>query len=497
MSTIVVNTREEWINYWLKCYSVRNPDADVGPGSYPWLRASVMADTLIIMSNDALAISDAIPLDNMTGLQLDAKYGSKLPRNLDTKSSGLITFSGGPAGATIVTGDLLSNSSTKNQYQVISVTNAFTNGQQIAVESVDPGLGQNLAPGAVLQWTSPRPGSYATAVVFSSPDGEGIIGGRTAESDDEYRNRIRDWNANPVGHGNEGDIATLIEASREHGVPVEKSFVYPAIHGPGSASYSFTVKRDNYWESRAPTATQRTLVYAYVASQLPGDFALTPSAIIEQDAFVDLSVDLDTRSAQWTDATPWPVYAAYYDERIIVSAITSPLVFELNTQNGLYSGVIAPSIGNTIAMYDRAFGVFRRKKILTVTGTGPWAITCDSSALQSDTSFTPTFGLSVSPWFDAINDCSAEAGKHVALLGPGEAVPYVSIPEDGTRMRRQPRPYPAQFDDRITQSIAFDVQTKVPSVATCLMLSAIQTPPVGSALVNNLLTIADLGIFKA
>lgn len=496
MVDLVVKSREEWRDYWLRCYSNRNPDADVGPGSYPWLRASVQAETLTILSADALAISDSIPLDNMTGSQLDAKYGDKLPRNLETNASGYVTVSTVVTGATITIGTLLVHPSTRNQYKVTSATGAHLNGTQIAVESVDPGTGQNLAPGEVLQWVSPPIGCYATVVVFTSPDGEGLIGGRGIESDDEYRERIRDFNANPIGHGNEGDVIALVEASREHGVPVEKCFVYPAAMGPGTLSYTFTVKRDNYWESRRPSSAQLTDVFAYVTGQLPGDFSITPAALYATDCVVDIGVTLDPRYGQWADFSPWPIYYARGAGQLVIGTVTSATTFQIVTDNAVYTSVTAPVAGNTIAVFDSALGVFRKKKILTVGGTGPWSIVCNTTADQSDVTYTPTAGQAVSPWFDAINSVAAEAGTHFAKMGPSENVATVSLPEDGTRMARQPRAYPDQWDNTLTTAIAYRIKSNVPQVASCSLLAASPTTPtLGTIAANYILSLADLSTY--
>lgn len=495
MTELVVKSREDWRDYWLKCYKNRNPDADVGPGSYAWLRASVLAESLTVMSATALAISDSIPLDNMTGSQLDAKYGNKLPRNLESNASGYITISTGSAGSNIHQGDLLTHSATRNMYAVTSVTATYLNATQLAVESVDPGLGQNLTPGQVLQWVSPRAGCYSTATVFQAPDGQGIVGGRATESDDEYRERIRAFNASPIGHGNEGDVMALIEATREHGVPVEKGFVWPAILGDGTLCYTFTVRRDNYWESRLPSSTQITEVFDYISGKLPGDFAITPANIDPWNTKVSLSVSLDPRYGQWADIAPWPVYVSTTNGAYVIGTVTSALAFTIVTDNATYGGTTAPVPGNTIAVFDSAKGAFRRKKILTVGGAGPWTITCDGTANQSDTTYTPVAAQRVSPWFDAINDCAASAGQHIAKLGPGEIVSSANLPEDGTRMARQPKPYSNQWNNSITPDIAFDVKATVTPIATCELLSASPaTAQLGSVSTLNLLTLTDLSI---
>jgi hypothetical protein len=337
--------------------------------------------------------------------------------------------------------------------------------------------------------------------VFLAPDGSGIIGGRSTESDDEYRERIRDFNANPIGHGNEGDLIALVEASREHGVPVEKCFVYPAVMGPGTVSYTFTVKRDHYWESRRPTSGQISTVFAYVSGKLPGDFSITPAGIGTTDTVIYLSVSLDQRYVTWSDFTPWPEYHAPTAGLVYVSASASATQFTLATDNSVYVGVNAPSAGTTLALFDAPFGVFRRKKVLTVTGSGPWDIVCDATLEQSDVTYKPVVGQSPSPWFDAINECAAVVGAHMAQLGPGETVPISLLPEDGTRMARQPRPYPGQFNSDLTGKIALDVVSGVPAVASCTLnptTNTVTTPNItGLVSIVSILDAVDVAIFKA
>lgn len=500
---LVVKNREEWRQFWLDNYQNRNPDADVGPNSLPWARGSVMADMLSIQSNNALVISGGIPLDSLVGDQLDLKYGTRLPRILSTKSSGYITLECGTSGTEIRNLDQLVCGATSNKYQFTGVTDTYLNSEQLSIQSVDPGLGQNLDPGTVLQWSSQRAGCYATVTVWEQTDGSGIAGGRERESDEEYRGRIRSYLANPVGHGNEGDLLVLLEESSPndalgrpgHGMPVQKGFVYPAVQGPGTFGCAIVMKAENNFETRAPSSAQLTAVLNYVAQYMPDVDMIFMAAITNQVNNVYLSVTLDTRAAQWSDAAPWPPYVAPGSGQYIVTGYTDATTFQLGVDNATYGGTTAPAVSNTIALWDRAHGAFRRKKILTVVGAGPWAITVDTTGGQSDVSYTPEVYQVVSPWFDAINEVAAAEAATIAKLGPGQMNAW--DPGDGKRMMRIPLPSPTEWPLGVTARIAFDVTKSVPAVADATLLyTENSAPTVGDTSHVHLLYLADLGIYK-
>jgi hypothetical protein len=502
--SLVVKTRDEWRQFWTENYANRNPDADVGPNSLPWTRACVNADVLAMMSNNALVMAGGIPLDSLVGDQLDLRYGSRLPRNVSSRSSGYITLESGLSGSTIPTNQRLVFPATQNLYEYVGSATAFSNGQQIAIRSVDPGIGQDLDAGSVLQWITPPAGCLPSAKVFEQPNGKGLYGGRSQESDEEYRNRIRAFNANPVGHGNEGDLLVLLEESSPntalsrpgHGVPVEKGFVYPAIRGPGTIGVAFTVKRDNYWESRVPTSGEMTVVLVYVSAYMPASDVIFMAAVTEQPVNVNLSVTLDTRVAQWTDTAPWPPYLAPSAGSYVISSATSPTAFVVARDTGSYSGAVSPSTGTTIGIYDQAAGVFRRKKILTVGGGGPWTLVCDQALAQSDITYTPVSGQVVVPWFDGINQVAESVGKAFSKRAPGEMTAW--DPQDGKRMLRIPRPTATEWPENISARLAYDVTNETQSVADATFLYASSTAPmVGDETEVNMLTLLYLGIYKA
>jgi hypothetical protein len=500
---ITVKNKDEWREFWLQCYGNRVTDADVGPNSFPWARASAIADCLSIQSANAQIMAGGIPLDSLTGDQLDKKYGEKLPRIVATKASNYITIECGSAGTTILNGDRLSFGSTRNQYEHTGATTLYVNGQSVPVRSVDPGSGQNVAAGTVLNWSLIRAGCYATCKVFEMPNGDGLTGGRDAESDEEYKNRIRAFNANPVGHGNEGDLLVLLEEAASnptlgrpgHGVPVEKGFVYPAIRGPGTIGCTFLVKADEYWATRAPTSGQLTTVLNYVSQYMPSMDMIFMAPPLATYVNIDLKLTLDPRAAQWADAVPWPPYRARGSGMLVITAAPDALHFTIGVDSGTYSGVTPPAVGNSIALYDRLAGAFRRKKIGAISGTGPWDITVDTTSGVSDYSYQPGTSAAVSPWFDAINDVATAVGKTFAKLGPGEMT--ANDPGDGKRMMRVPFPAPASYPKDVTARLAYDVVNAVQSISDGTFLRDTQSAPVGDTAGVYLVTLFDLGLFKS
>lgn len=506
MPELEVMNADQLRNFMLRNTGNRNPDIDTGPDGLPYVLLSGVAEALAIQSQNAKIIANGNALDFMSEADVTAKYGTRFPRQGDTNASGYVTIACAGTGTTIRVGDTLLHSDTKNTYRVtIASDTAYTNGQQVPVESVDPGAGQNLAAGTVLSWSLQRSGCYSSATVYQMPDGKGLSGGRSQESLDEWKERIRDGLAMPAGHGNEQDIIQLIEdvtgrvlpdgtKTAGHGVPVEKGFIIPALRGPGTAAIAFTVKRDNWWESRAPSSAQMSTVYNYVVARLPRDFSLWVLSIADTTTAVDISVTLDARSVQWADFTPWPSYAATGAGKKVVTSATDPLTFTIETDDADYTGEVSPIVGQTIGCFIPSIGTFVRKKLLTVSGTGPWHVTADPAAGASDATYLP-YGT-VSPWTDALPAITAAVGNHIAKLGVGECIP--NPPGDGVRQERIPRPAPGNWDNKITARVAFDVVKNAAGISDAQFLAANPPELTPFSLISTSAFVLDtLGVFSS
>jgi len=139
---------------------------------------------------------------------------------------------------------------------------------------------------------------------------------------------------------------------------------------------------------------------------------------------------------------------------MVVSAVTSATAFSVDCAGGARTGAVAPQAGNNIAVYDVDGGAFRQKRILSVSGTGPWAITVDSSNGVSDTTYTPVVGQRVCPWSDSLDALIAPVIAFLGTMGPGEQFPTFFDP--GLRQKRNPpspRFWPSVITSRLDSSI--------------------------------------------
>lgn len=509
-------TRDEWRSVWLQFYRNYYTEADgtpipvdVGPGSYPWIRASVIAGVLAMQSATAKAIANAQLLDSLSGTDLDTKYGSRIPRVSSTKASGYQVMECGSAGTPIQSGDELVCGATGLLYRFSGTTTAYTNGQIVPVESVDFGLGQNLAPGSVLTWVTPRAGCYATCLTWEASPGRGIWGGRESESDESYRERIRAFQANPAGNMNEGALIALLEESSPnealgrpgHGVPVEKGFAYPAIRGAGTCGLAFTVLADNDFETRYPSSGQLSTVFGYVSQYAHARDMLFMAAMLGHSTRIDVLVTLADAAVQWANYTPWPAWRERDNGMLVISTSPGALSFAIAADNSDYVGVAQPVAGTVVGVFDSSTGSFKRKRIATVTGTGPWTVTIDPSPVYSDATFVPVEGKCVVPWFDSINEVAASVLRTMATHGPGEMTAH--DPQDGKRMKRVPTPTPRSWPKVISPYVVGNIPDDVTSVdaaaypvGTFSSGATVTTPSVGSTAVVYMLEMTDLGVFK-
>jgi hypothetical protein len=169
----------------------------------------------------------------------------------------------------------------------------------------------------------------------------------------------------------------------------------------------------------------------------------------DENADIVYAVTWAESATGWEDVAPWPPYyaPAATPGGIVVSAATSATSFTLDTDDSDYTDVQQPQNGQTIAFYDPDEFVFRRKRILSFTGTGPWVITCDTTNDVSDTSYTPAVGQRACPWSDSLDILLPGIHAYFDSLGPGEV--FASFYDEGRRQKRQPRP-PREWPHTLT-----------------------------------------------
>lgn len=468
MAEIIVKTRDQWRDDYLKWIRLRNPLAKTGPGESYWLMASSTADQLAVMSANALVLSGRAGLGNMTGQQLD-DYGDPigLPRGAAGGASGWVEIQAGVSGTTIQEDDEAVNDATQLIYRA-KRTATLADGDQIDVQCTETGPETNVDAGTVLTWTSPRPGCYASCTVAEQTDGSGLSGGRDRQGDDDYREALRRANSNPAALGNDAEIQRLaMDSNGEyvrmrygsteggHGVAVEQAFTYPAFLGPGTTGLTFTLKPQTATGQRAPNSSQLTAVLQHVDQWLSADEGVVAVPIVEDD--VDVGFRVSWAQNGWANPTPWPPYMAE-GSHYIVGIVVSSSEFFLNTYDSVYTGGdrVAPQAGDVIAVFDADAGVFRRKAIQSISGTGPYHAICETAANATDVSYIPSPGQRVSPWADGLDGIAQAVAEYVAATGPGQI--DNNLPGDGRRKARSPlatpRAWPHYMDAQLQGTLS-------------------------------------------
>jgi len=427
---LVTPTRDAIISRYERDWQLRNPAAKVGANTEPGIKARILADQLLPLYGEAARNAQVASLDDMDGDQLEDEADSLgLPRRLDAAgASGSVIIGASLGGGTIFAGDEIKDTVTGLRYQC-TATAVYTDGQQVPIAGVDTGLSTNVVAGRLLKWTSNRPGISADATVAAQTDGSGLTGGRGEETDDEIRLRIRDARANPAVAGNDADYRAA--ALRTPNLAIQAVFTFPALDGAGTIGLAFTVRPATPGASRLPNPTQIAAVRAAVVGEFPKDDGLISLELVAQPVAIALRVSWATTAKGWTDLQPWPSYDS--TQPIYVSAATSPTSFTLETLQG---SPAQPQVGQTLAFYDATAAVFRRKKILSFTGTNPWVVTCDTANGASDLTLTPAVNAKPSPWSDSLDALVPPIVAYFDLLGPGEQVsPFFDA---GSRQKRSP-----------------------------------------------------------
>lgn len=497
VSQIAVRTRSDWEAAYLRSYRLRDPEADTRGDMQPSIDAKALADQLAILSEYNRQTSRKIPLSELTDPELDQRLDELglPPRFPDLGSSGFVIAKTSASGTHIFAGDELTDEGGSIRFQCLTSAD-YANGAFVPVAAIDTGPSTNFDPGVKLVWGAPRPGCFPTAIVAEQTDGGGLSGGRLTESADEVRLRISDTLADPAASGNDAGYRRFVSNSRGHGVPVQAPFTYPAIEGAGSTGVAFTMKPQRPGGSRVPNPVQIARVRDYVIGQMPGDDGYLDIVLLEQPIDIVLDIEWAEGAAGWIDATPWPERRPTTAGAVVVSAVTDSTNFTLATDNAVYSGVADPVPGQVFGFFDRNAGVFRRKTILTVGGSGPWVIACDLANAASDTSLQPENGARVSPWSDSLDSLVAPVIEHFGTLGPSEQ--RATLFDPGVREKRSPAS-PRSWPSTITNRLAGELldADRVPSVGDAVVREGLGvTATVGTpGTTAYLLELGDLAAF--
>lgn len=458
-------TRDEYRDLWLQDYKLFVPNADVGPGTQPYVDASLAADSTQILVNDAIVIGNGTNLDDSTGrwlLQIGESEGVyKLPA---AGGSGYIVITTAVGGTTLFQGDQVREPLSGLRFQVTQA-GTYGDGALVPIAGIDTGEETNLDAGTSVEFTSPRPGCAPIATVFEQTNGEGLTGGRGPETDDEYRERIKLKRANPPTSGNDAEYQQRIEAIPSIGI--QKAFTYPAVFGPGTTAFVFTLRPSTPGASRVPNGAQILLALTTLQGIEPADDGFFTPALVETPVVVAYRVSWSASAAGWTDSPRWPPYNSA-TQKVAVAAAPAPTATSCRlTKTG--ASIADPQVGQTIAFFDRPNRVFRRKRIETVTVVTPglsWNLTFSLVNVASDTTYAPFVGQMASPWADSLDDLVTPTLTYVDGLGPGEM--FVNFGDPGLRQRRSP-PNPERYPSTITNKIVTPI-LGLPSISNAVVL---------------------------
>jgi hypothetical protein len=401
----------------------------VGEGTQPDTDARIAADIVMPLYAAAKINGQNAVLEEARGAALDqwADREGVEPRREATGATGFVEIRASTGGGNIQAGDELKYEAGGLRFEVIT-TDHYDNGSACAISGKDTGPSTNLEAGTQLKWTSPRPGISDTVTVLVQSDGSGLSGGRDRETEDELFLRIQQEKRTRAASGNDAEYQLATE--KTPGVSVQKAFTFPGIYGPSTTCVVFTVHPEHSGGSRTPNSVQVALVEAHVTNQFPADDGAFYGLISDEDVDVAYEVSWSETAVGWADLVPWP---RFYEE----TPVAGPGKVQVASATD-YVGIRQPIVGQNIAFYDTAKFVWRRKRIFSVTGTGPWSIVCDTTNNASDQNYTPVVGQRACPWSDSLVDLLSGIWAYFDTLGPGEQVPFPY--DEGRRQRRQPPP---------------------------------------------------------
>lgn len=492
-NAMMLPSRDQIVSDYLRDYSLRNPSAQTVDNTMPAVDAAVIADTLVPVYADVKALGEYAANQNRSGAALDAeatRLGTeRLPA---TTASGFVLLANCSAGGgTIFAGDeirALNNGGYR--YQCLA-TGFYQNGSEVPVgggNGTDVGPATNQAAGTILTWTSPRPGIAPTAAVVAQADGSGLSNGRNIESDADLDKRLVALRANPPASGNDAEFQD--QTLDTPGLFPQAAFTYMAINGPGSIGVAATLRPATPGASRIPNSTQLAQINAWLVGQFPYDDSISVCSLIASPVSIVLAVTWAQQAAGWVDLTPWPP-AGGTPVTVSASPAPTPTTFRLAGSPG-----VQPQIGQSLAFYDAASQVFRRKTIASFSGTGPWDILVYTINGVSDVGYTPAVGQAAGPWSDSLNALIAPIVAYFDGLGPGEQLS--SLPDPAFRQRRSPRS-PTQWPSVLTSRILGPIYALTTIADVSLTSPSVPyVTPVGTPGVSSyLLTLGNIAAFPS
>lgn len=411
----VEEIRDDYLRHYRNSLIKRgilNPD--VSEGTEIFLRATSLASQIYVASTNVPLAADAQMADSALGDDLVRLAGIyRLALRPAGPSAGPLVLSatvstalGIPAGSQLIDPSGL-------LYEVATGGTYTSGGSPIPIRSLATGAGTNLPVGTVLRWVAPGPFINTTATVGVG----GLTGGVDAEGIEGLRARLLERLQTPPNGVNWSSIVAAAEGAS---TAVQKGFVFPAANGPSTVHVAVV---------RAPTAGNRgrdVAASVMVAEVVPGVAAALPEFVEVTTTTVQnypitasfgVALPASPKSSPagagggWTDATPFPVYAA--------SGFVGVVVVTDSTHVAVLSDV-APVIGSQVCWLSTDDWTLRTAKVTAFSAVGAqYSVTLDTP-LVSKNGVTIAVGDFVFPNADRMPQYIAAILDGFAAMGPHE-----------------------------------------------------------------------------
>jgi len=400
--------------------------ANVKPGSDHYIRMDAISKRIsIAIANNKIALANFSPL-TATGadlVTLAAQFG--VVGRAASVAAGLLLCTA--TGSVTIPRGWIATAPSGISVATVTENSGVVTGTKVSVQTVETGIGANIAEGVVVKWVDAAVGGLATTAVVTDGD---ISGGAEADDDERLRERLLLRLAFPGVGGNWSQVG---QWAKEASASVGRAYVYPAVRGP--ASYDVAIIGGD--GDRVLTSTIVDEVDGFINSQMPGqnDLNTTSVALEGVDVVVDLELPLPMSTGGagggWRDPQPWPSSLNAGDGRPVrVTSVSG------NTMTVNSDASDPPVAGKRFGVWDTDAKVMREFTVASVGGiAGAYVITV--ALLTSDLVTANLDEQYVSAGAVNLKAYASELYDAINNLGCGEKTASIDILPRG---KRQPAP---------------------------------------------------------
>lgn len=422
---------------------VSNPN--VTPGSDDYVRATAIANELVIVEANVVIASDQNMLDTC-GIeklaQAAAPFG--LAQRPAGGSAGSIVLES-TASTTVVAGaELLDGSGLR---YAVTVGGIYSDGDLIPIQALDTGEATNLEADSVLRWQSAPPFASTEALVSSG----GLINGVDEEGVEAFRARFFAFLATAPVSGNASHTIAIAEQSDPS---VQKAFCFPAVQGPATVHVAVAAAPTDTNKSReVDTSKLNSTVRPYIAGAYPEHVHLVVTTVNDVNADVAFALTIPEAPTAspagpgggWLDGTPWPVPSTTAPMHCDVTAVTSSTVFTVNSS----TAPVALANGTSrISWLSPTDWKLYTAQVVSFTGTGPYTITIDTPFPNI------AVGCLIWPQFAFQQDVVDAVLESFELLGCGEKSANAFALIRGYRRPRPSASWPSQIGGAMLRAVS-------------------------------------------